>query len=570
MKEDIRTSGLHEPDEDFRTDILTSTPEDVGGNFRTADQVLNNGTLNNYRTAIENVTNQHNENKVNVTTKVITKLVNDFINTVMPKINNTREFKMERIPSIAYKNKLKINNITFENTSNPARKKFKESVIIKQTLEKIMNSNVSLDKREDMRTSTLGFLNVRHKDENSTAKKETGIESSYLNYDIVISSMRRDFEHDSLKSLYMKDRKSDKVKTKEGNTRTEMEVQDKNNHHKSASTSKVHKNVPMDKEILNIQRRQFVLDSLKSIYTKDIRKDFNLTTERNVNMTLYKIPFNFKSEDEEPASINETTTEKIIETANISKGSQKLNAVLFKIPEIMSKINKTLGKVSAANHTFDHGARAVTVSSLNSELTEIFPRNINLSAVNINDDVFKNATSPATEKSKLKPNNSIKRLLESKSNINMTKVQETTTVTRYGLDLRRHTQEDSGNIKSVIDLGVLKRLMEAARKNKKVYKIPYKTSTVDPPVSFGAESSERNFVNVWRETYLKPKAKLSQKAGALRNLMNELDWKLARSDKKAIENIYGPAANQSRVPQFRKLWDFFWDWYYDPKSKLRF
>ncbi|XP_026325338.1 NK-tumor recognition protein-like [Hyposmocoma kahamanoa] len=378
--------------------------------------------------------------------------------------------------------------------------------------------------------------------------------------------MRRDFELDSLRSLYMKDKKSEKVETKEGNTPTEMEVQEKNNHHKGASTSKVHKNVHMDKEILNIQRREFVLDSLKSIYTKDIRKDFNLTTERNVNMTLYKIPFNFKSEDEEPASINETTTEKKFETTNISKGSQKLNAVLFKIPEIMSKINKTLGKVSAANHTFDHSARAVTVSSLNSQLTGNFPRNINLSAVNNNDDVFKNATSPATEKSKLKPNNSIERLLESKSKINMTKVQETTTVTRYGLDHRRHTQEDSGSIKSVIDLGVLKRLMEAARKNKKVYKIPYKTSTVDPPVSFGAESSERNFVNVWRETYLKPKTKLSQKAGALRNLMNKLDWKLARSDKKAIENIYGPAANQSRVPQFRKLWDFFWDWYYDPEN----
>lgn len=556
MKEDIRASGLHEPEEDFRRGISRPTPTtgNLVSNIITPDQLLYNDTLNN-RTANENDTNQHNENKINVSTI----LVNGYNNIEMSKSNNTRELLMERIPSIAYKHKLEINNITIENSSNPLRSIAKESAIIKQTLDEIMNFNVSLDNSDDDLYFRLGST--------VTAKYKADIGRSYLNStsnDTVISAMRRDFEPKSLKSFYTGDRKSEMVKENHRVVPTEMEV--KENRHKRASTLEVREHVSMDKEIRHLQRRDFVLDSLKSIYIKNIRKDFNLTTERNVNMTLYKLPFNFRAE-EESALANETTTDKNFETTNMSKGSQKLNAILFKIPEIISKINKTLGNYSAANFhtpTFNHGKRAFDIDSLHSEYTKNISQNINSSVMNDNSDVLKNTTTPAMEHSNFRPDNNTE--TEKKNSTN----QETTTVTIQDLHRRKQPQQDSENIKSVIDLGVFKKLMDAARKNKKVRKITFKTPTVDTTVNSREDSGETKFVNVWRETYLKPKAKLSHKTGALVNLINKLNWKLAKSDKTAMENVYGPAANQSLVPQFRRLWDFFWKWYYDPESKLCF
>lgn len=544
MKEDIRASGLHEPEEDFRRGISTSTTGNLVSNIITADQLLYNGTLNN-RTANENETNHHNENKVNVSTII----VNGYNNTEMSKSNNTRELPIKRIPSIAYKHKLEINNITIENASNPLRSTAKESVIIKQTLEEIMNLNVSLDNSDDE-------INLRLKS-TVTAKYEADIGRSYLNStsnDTLISAMRRDFEPDSLRSVYAKGGKSEIINKNDEIVPIE-----------SASTLKVHEDVSTYKEISNVYRREFVLDSLKSIYTKNIRKDFNLTTEPNVNMTLYKLPFNFKAE-EESAVTNETTTDKNFEATNISKGSQKLNAVLFKIPYIISKINKTLANSTAANLTFHHGKRAFELDSFHSEYTKNVFKNFNSSVVNDNSDVLKNTMTRAMEHSNFRPDNNMEGLLKTETK-NSTK-QETTTVAIQDLNRRKQPQQDSENIKSVIDLGVFKKLMDAARKNQKVRKITFKTSTVDTTVNSKEDSGETKFVNVWRETYLKPKTKLSHKTGALINLINKLNWKLAKSDKTAMENIYGPAANQSLVPQFRRLWDFFWKWYYDPESKL--
>lgn len=563
MKEDIRASGMHESEEDLRRDISTSTSGYLVEILGFTSELLSNETASTDRTA--------NENKVNVSTNSKLDFVKDYNNKKMLLSNiaiNPKEMQIERIPSIAHKYKLKINNMTFENASYPLRSNIvNESVIIKETLEEIMNLNVSLIKSDTIDSqSTLAYMNIIRRDENSTPINEFGLNlnSTSKNY-VASSAFRRDFELDSIRSFYTKNTQG----RNDTKTPTKPEFQGGKIQDKAAPTKKVHKDVSIDRESSNFQRRDFVLDSLKSIYIKDIRTDFNLTTERNVNMSLYKLPFNFKNEDEESASENVTIKEKSSVAPNISKGTQKLNAVLFQIPQVMSKINVNLRNSSSAHFTLNHGRRALNINSLKSEYTRHLPENVNLSAVNDNGTVFKKYMTLAMEDSKIKHNNLLERLLQSKSNINGTKAQEITTVNREDLNRRKQPHEDSENLKSVIDLGVFKKLMEAARNNNRVRKIKFETSTVDTTVNFGEDSSETKFVNVWRETYLKPKAKLSQKTGALINLINKLNWKLAKSDKTAMENVYGPAANQSFVPQFRRLWDFFWEWYYDPESKFR-
>lgn len=547
MKEDIRISGMHEVVEDSRRDITT---EYVVGNNTKSGELLKNEILRSNHSV-----NEHNDRKV-VTPKVIRKLVEDNnnkgtsnndsnANSNLYVINNTTDLQIERIPSFAHKQKLAITNLTLD-ISSPVIANVNEFDIIKEALRDIMNLNGSFDKGEDTINKTNGgsiflenltssLMNFSSKNENSTANNETSIKSAHLNAtiknNIIVSDLRRDFEAGSLRSSYTKTSENSK-KVMRGNT----------NKRKSRQRGS-----PAE---FNFQRRDFALDSLKSIYTKG--NESILITGRNANVTLYELPFNLTGQ--QAVLTNITMTANSSQTKNISKGLQKLNAVLFKIPEIISKMNETIGNYSVGNHT-NRGRRLFNIDSLKSQYTKNVPKNIKIPAVNDKGDILKKA---------LKDSN-----FEPQSNVK-TITHETTTNTRQNINRRYIPEGDPENLKTVIDLGVFKKLMEAARQNKKVHRIPIETSTVDTTTNSGDDSGEKKFVNVWRETYLKPKAKLTEKTGALINLINRMNWNLAKSDKRAMENIYGPAANQSLVPQFRRLWDFFWEWYYDPDSKLHF